>query len=113
MINGDIEELGGKITVKCPWHNYQIVLETGEGLYLGFEMETLPDGTRKQRTKVKSKGVKQRVHPVEIRDKAIYVTDSSKWNDTEQERIESDSYAYQEQTIPIDGKVKVHSSIKR
>ena len=95
--------------MKCPWHNYQIVLETGEGLYLGFEMETCPNGSRKQRTKVKSKGVKQRVHPVEIRDKAIYVTDGSKLNDTQ---IESDSYAYQEQTIPEgpSGKVKVHSS---
>lgn len=78
MINGDIEEMGGKVTVKCPWHAYQIALETGEGLYMGVDM--VRNGAGKIEAtppRVKSKGLKQRTHFVELRQGDIYVADSS------------------------------------
>lgn len=107
----DIEELGGKLTVKCPWHSYQIALETGEGLYMGFSTNSGAASMSKSKPILKSKGPKQRVHPVEIRDHAIYVADSSKFQNQSTIEWESDTYAYQEQQVPekYTGKVKLHS----
>ncbi len=35
---GDIEDLGdGKLCVICPWHQYRLNLESGEGYYSGLE----------------------------------------------------------------------------
>ena len=30
---GDIEEVGGRACVRCPWHNYFVTIDTGEKLY--------------------------------------------------------------------------------
>ena len=30
---GDIEEVGGRACVRCPWHNYFVTVDTGEKLY--------------------------------------------------------------------------------
>jgi nitrite reductase/ring-hydroxylating ferredoxin subunit len=51
---GDIEELGGRECIRCPWHGYRIDVHTGEGLYEAMDGST------------KSKGVKQRVHCVRV-----------------------------------------------
>lgn len=79
LVNGDIEEMGGKVTVKCPWHAYHIAVETGEGLYMGMDMALDADGrSHPSPPKVKSKGVKQRTHFVEIRNSEdVFVADSS------------------------------------
>ena len=77
---GDIEEIGNKTVVKCPWHAYRIELKTGEGLYMGVDIVRNKDGKSTPTAPIlKSKGVKQRTHLVEIRNgNDIYVADSSK-----------------------------------
>lgn len=79
LANGDIEEMGGKVTVKCPWHAYHIAIETGEGLYMGMDMALDANGrSQPSPPKVKSKGVKQRTHFVEIHNgEDVFVADSS------------------------------------
>jgi nitrite reductase/ring-hydroxylating ferredoxin subunit len=79
LLNGDIEEMGGKVTIKCPWHEYQIALESGEGLYMGVDMVRNSAG-RIEATppRVKSKGLKQRTHFVRVRDGDVFVADTSK-----------------------------------
>ncbi|GMG17995.1 unnamed protein product [Phytophthora fragariaefolia] len=80
LVNGDIEEMGGKSTIKCPWHAYHIAVETGEGLYKGVDMAMAPSGKLQPSSpRLKSKGVKQRTHFVELRNDGqdIYVADSS------------------------------------
>ena len=57
---GDIEDIEGNLCIKCPWHRYIIKLETGEGLYYGY------DPIKKQKTGLASKGKKQRKHKVII-----------------------------------------------
>lgn len=71
--------MGGKVTVKCPWHAYHIAVETGEGLYMGMDMALDSNGrSQPSHPKVKSKGVKQRTHFVEIRNgEDVFVADSS------------------------------------
>ncbi|CCI50175.1 unnamed protein product [Albugo candida] len=87
---GDIEEIGGKAVITCPWHHYHIAIDTGEGLYLGIQPTA---HSTSQVAVVKSKGVKQRTHEVKIcNDSHIYVADSST-NDSKP--IESDIYAFQ------------------
>lgn len=65
--NGDIEELGGHPCIVCPWHGYRIALDTGEGLYQGLEFGP---GSPKEVTR--SKGPKQRIHKLEIREGSLY-----------------------------------------
>lgn len=70
------EELGGQPCVVCPWHRYKISLVTGEGLYIGIDpLSKGPDG--KPRQLLKSKGVKQRVHPTKIVNGSLYIKDSA------------------------------------
>lgn len=56
-------------SIVCPWHRYKISLTTGEGLYVGIDIET-------RAQQLKSKGPKQRVHLVELRDGGVFVADS-------------------------------------
>ena len=55
---GDIEDVEGNLCIKCPWHKYIIKLDTGEGLYYGY------DPVKKRKTGLASKGKKQRTHRV-------------------------------------------------
>uniref|UniRef100_K3WGZ5 Rieske domain-containing protein n=1 Tax=Globisporangium ultimum (strain ATCC 200006 / CBS 805.95 / DAOM BR144) TaxID=431595 RepID=K3WGZ5_GLOUD len=112
LVNGDIEEMGGKVTVKCPWHAYHIAVETGEGLYMGMDMALDSKGrSQPSPPKVKSKGVKQRTHFVEIRNgEDVYVADSSLIPGSA--IIMSDLYAFKPMKIPEKlqkGEVKIHS----
>ncbi len=64
------------------WHAYQIALETGEGLYLGIDVTKAASastrgGLAHSEPKLKSKGIKQRIHPVIIEKNQIFVADSS------------------------------------
>jgi len=52
----EIEDLAHRPCVVCPWHSYKIMLDTGESVYQ-------PYGTNEP---TKSKGIKQRIHPVEV-----------------------------------------------
>ncbi|KDO24302.1 hypothetical protein SPRG_10377 [Saprolegnia parasitica CBS 223.65] len=106
LLTGDIEEIGGKVAISCPWHNYKIALENGEGLYMGLDAANMRGDPV-----LKSKGVKQRTHPVEVRpDGLIYVADAM---ELATKAIASDEYAYKKQIIPTDvdetGLVKLHS----
>ncbi|KAG6614127.1 Rieske domain-containing protein [Phytophthora cinnamomi] len=113
LVNGDIEEMGGKTTIKCPWHAYHIAVETGEGLYKGVDMAMTPSGRLQPSSpRLKSKGVKQRTHFVELRNDGqdIYVADSSAIPGASM--IESDVYAFRTANIPEaakNGEVRIHS----
>jgi len=61
LMHGDIEDFGGHLIVKCPYHLERIELETGEGY-------TTTD------TGVKSKGKLQRIHTVKIDGDNLYVS---------------------------------------
>ena len=78
LAHGDIEEMGGKVTIKCPWHAYHIAVETGEGLYMGVDMALGRSGRLEPSPpRVKSKGVKQRTHFVKVVGDGVFVADSS------------------------------------
>jgi len=104
LATGDIEEIGNKIAIKCPWHNYIIALENGEGLYMGLDIGNMTQPV------LKSKGIKQRTHEVKIEDGYIYVRDSSLDSDI---TIGSDTYAFKKQIIPKagNGLIKLHSKM--
>lgn len=88
LLEGDIEEMGGHPCVVCPWHQYHIALDTGEGLYWTLHMSPT-SGVNKNRPKeVASKGRKQRTHVVTVEDGEVFVT-----VDTTGPRIASDAYA--------------------
>ncbi|ETV68042.1 hypothetical protein H257_15812, partial [Aphanomyces astaci] len=108
LATGDIEDLGGVATIKCPWHNYKIALHNGEGLYMGLEPGKMTQPV------LKSKGVKQRTHPVKVVDGMVLVQDSSD-DGEEYVVIASDVYAFDTKCIPdLERKkdpdeVKIHS----
>ncbi|OQS00494.1 hypothetical protein ACHHYP_03447 [Achlya hypogyna] len=106
LLTGDIEELGGKVAISCPWHAYKIALDNGEGLYMGF------DSGNMKAPVLKSKGVKQRTHHIKVHNSTIFVADSTIPG---QDAIASDSYAFRKQVIPTNvdetGLVKLHSKM--
>ncbi|KPI89989.1 hypothetical protein ABL78_0849 [Leptomonas seymouri] len=117
LLRGDIEEMGGHPCIVCPWHNYKIALDTGEGLYMGIAIN--PSGGPPQQT-LKSKGCKQRVHKVTV----DYAGDVYVMVDLSGPKLESDTYASMElanreqpTTAPMDGDgsgprpPQIHSSI--
>lgn len=67
---GDIEDVGGRPCLKCPWHLYKVTLDSGEKLYGATRFDEdgrlVPDG-------IKSSGVRQRTHEVQRRADGWYV----------------------------------------
>ena len=67
---GDIEDVGGRACLSCPWHLYKVTLDTGEKLYGGTRFDEdgklVPDG-------VKSAGIRQRTHEVVQKPDGWYV----------------------------------------
>lgn len=62
LLQGDIRQVAGRSCVSCPWHNYLVDIFSGEGLYLDLSRRYC------------SKGVRQRVHQVDVRDDGhVYV----------------------------------------
>lgn len=76
LMRGPVVNVGGRTCVRCPWHAYLVDAFTGEGLYMDLSR------------KYQSKGVRQRVHEVEIRDDHVFVRLNM---DGE---VPSDEYAY-------------------
>eukprot|EP00483_Globobulimina_turgida_P012736 UN12759 len=81
---GDIEDIEGNLCIKCPWHGYIIKIETGEGLYYGY------DPIKKKKTGLTSKGQKQRKHKVIVNKNTnkIYIV-----LNTDEKEYGSDQYA--------------------
>jgi len=83
---GDIEDVGGRACLSCPWHLYKVTLESGEKLYGSTRLDEatgklIPDG-------IKSAGVRQRTHEVEKRADGWYVRLK-----LDGPNVESDKYA--------------------
>jgi len=84
LASGDIEDMGDAFghVIVCPWHKYRIALKSGEGLFRNLQGEW------------KSKGLKQRTYPVELRtvpgkdSPDVYVNISTEGSDP----IASDEY---------------------
>ena len=86
LSEASIEELGGRVCVRCPWHSYRIALtgeQPGEGLYLSID-----PFNKDQPPVVKSKGVKQRPHEVKAENGRVFVRLSSS-----PRSVASDEYA--------------------
>ncbi|KGL76725.1 Rieske domain-containing protein, partial [Tinamus guttatus] len=63
------QDINGQSCIICPWHQYKITLETGEGLYQAINpLEPSPT------PRWLSKGVKQRIHKVTVDNGNIYVS---------------------------------------
>eukprot|EP00755_Sulcionema_specki_P020181 Sspe_Gene.71296::Locus_42223_Transcript_1_2_Confidence_0.667_Length_1497::g.71296::m.71296/K00326/E1.6.2.2; cytochrome-b5 reductase len=78
LLQADIEEVPGfGPCVTCPWHRYQIRLETGEKLLMGMnqQMKAVP-------------GCRQRVHKTKVVSGRVHVQLSTEG------KVESDNYAY-------------------
>jgi len=81
--DGDIEDLGGRNCIVCPWHKYKIDLMTGEGMYTDIKGQIV------------SKGKRQRNHEVKLINGFIYVKVDS-LDQLTKEKLPSDVYAYKE-----------------
>ncbi|KAM9758766.1 Rieske domain-containing protein isoform 1-T1 [Menidia menidia] len=68
LVNGDIEEINGKLCVICPKHKFKICLADGEGLYRGVNPREKPPVPRWY-----SKGIKQRTHTITETDGKVFV----------------------------------------
>lgn len=113
LLEGDIEELGGRPCIVCPWHRYRIAIDAagvGECLYVGLTDVATGE------TAVKSKGLKQRPHAVRVVGDAVLVADSSAA--TPGLALPSDSYALMAAPPPrppdaLSRGVPLHSSFAR
>ncbi|KAL4236430.1 hypothetical protein ACF0H5_004815 [Mactra antiquata] len=68
LYNGDIEDLGGRTCIKCPWHKYKVCVDTGQNYYQSVDPHNLD-----QPPKWTSGDVRQRTHKVTVRDDNIYI----------------------------------------
>ncbi|XP_068747653.1 Rieske domain-containing protein-like isoform X1 [Montipora capricornis] len=66
---GDIEDIGGRWCIICPYHRQKITLDTGEGLHYSIDPYDL-----KKPPQLCSKGSVQRVHHVCEDGDSIFVT---------------------------------------
>lgn len=77
LMQGNIQQIGDRTCISCPWHSYLIDVVTGEGLYLDMSRRYC------------SKGVRQRVHDIKLEENDhVYVRLSTNGE------IGSDEYAY-------------------
>lgn len=112
LIDGDVEDLGGRVVIKCPWHKYLIEPSTGECLYNSIvDMAT-------RETAVKSKGIKQRTHDVSVTaDGVVLVTESLRTDDLPSDHYAMDPFPAAGAQPPRAGPggvgVPIHSSMVR
>jgi len=66
---GDIEDVGGRWCIICPYHKQKITLDTGEGLHYSIDPKDL-----KKPPRLCSKGAVQRVHQVHVKEDNVFVT---------------------------------------
>ncbi|XP_013418934.1 Rieske domain-containing protein isoform X1 [Lingula anatina] len=69
LFEGDIEELGGRSCIVCPFHKYSITLSTGECIY----EEAVNPRKSKTKTVWKTLGRKQRIHRLIDKEDDVYV----------------------------------------
>ena len=100
LLNGDIEDVGGRPCVRCPWHSYKITLDSGEGLYFGVELES----GRDPKPVLKSKGVKQRVHEVFVRNGDVFCLVKTAGQPCASDEYAEMEIANREQPTPITGR---------
>ncbi|KAM3877921.1 Rieske domain-containing protein [Diretmus argenteus] len=82
LLNGDIEDIDGKLCIICPKHKYKISLAKGEGWYKSTNPKEKPPTPRWL-----SKGVKQRIHTITEIDGDVYVKLSE-----DPQKLDSDYY---------------------
>lgn len=100
LLMGDIEDIAGHTCLVCPWHQYPISLDSGEGFYMGLEFSTPPvvtsgesffasSNSNRVPTSVgmKSKGCRQRIHRVEVRGEDVFLQIN-----TDPKTLDSDAY---------------------
>uniref|UniRef100_A0A672HC41 Rieske domain-containing protein n=1 Tax=Salarias fasciatus TaxID=181472 RepID=A0A672HC41_SALFA len=68
LLNGDIEEINGRLCMVCPRHKYKICVADGEGLYTATDTNENPPVK-----KWYSYGVKQRTHLVKEINGDVFV----------------------------------------
>lgn len=56
VASGDLEEIGTRQCLKCPWHKYLLDIRTGEGLYRDLDFKWSSKGVGAQPLNVSSKG---------------------------------------------------------
>lgn len=94
--SGDIEELGGRLALVCPWHGYKVDLVTGEGLEKTINEA---DGSCNMTTK----GRVQRTHEVQVNPDTgvISILLAPRGADgTEQQQLASDRFNVQKDQAP-------------
>ena len=76
----EIEDLDSRPCVTCPWHHYQIMLDTGEGIYKALDHKMHSKGEYEvyqfacgDLTFVVCAGVRQRVHRVKVEGGKVFV----------------------------------------
>ncbi|WAR23785.1 RFESD-like protein [Mya arenaria] len=69
LYNGDIEELGGRACMVCPWHKYKVCIDTGQNFY-----QSVDPKNPKTSVKWTAGQRRHRTHAVIVRDGKIYVT---------------------------------------
>ena len=86
---GDIEEVGGRTCITCPWHRYHIALDNGDKLYDSLAKD--PKTGRLVQGGWKAMPMLQRTHMVrEGKDGSVFVLlDPGKGGE-----LRSDAYAY-------------------
>lgn len=78
LVDGRIVHADGRTCLQCPWHSYMFDIETGEGIY------------QESPNRYKSKGPRQRIHQVQVRqDQNLFIA----LNESSQ-NIASDEYAF-------------------
>uniref|UniRef100_A0A4X2L031 Rieske domain-containing protein n=1 Tax=Vombatus ursinus TaxID=29139 RepID=A0A4X2L031_VOMUR len=65
----EIEDFDEQACIVCSWHKYKITLSIGEGLY-----QSINPKDSSAVLKWCSKGIKQRIHTVTVKNGHIYVT---------------------------------------
>lgn len=94
---GDIEDVGGRLVVTCPWHKYKIDLAAGEGLY-----QSAPGVWT-------SKGRRQRTHSVRVDDATGDVLVQLE-EVTEETELTSDNYNDPERYKALQERLSKHTS---
>lgn len=80
--DGDIEDLGGKYCLNCPWHSKKVCLETGKHYYESV------DPHNQEKPPVWTAGdVVQRTHKVTLRDGKVFILLSA-----QDKELDSDRY---------------------
>ncbi|KAH3695073.1 Rieske domain-containing protein-like [Dreissena polymorpha] len=90
LYDGDIEELGGRLCLVCPWHKYKVCVDTGQNYY-----QSVDPFHPKTSVKWTAGSQRQRTHAVRVHEGNIYLKltdrdgtlDSDKYNTEKQDNL--------------------------